>query len=194
MARTQAPDYDQRREFIVERAARLYADRGFHGASMADVAKACGMSKSLLYHYFPSKEDVLFEAMDAHVKTLLDAAAGIVEMKAKPIDKLKALTHAFMHLYVGAVARHKVLLNELSHLPADRAKAIIARQRRLIGLVSELLTEIQPRLSRSRMKSATALLFFGMINWTHTWYDPAGPATPDELADMIVDVMIDGIR
>lgn len=194
MARTQAADFGQRREFIIERAAQLYAERGYHGASMADVARACGMSKSLLYHYFPAKEDVLFEAMESHVKTLLDTATRISEMKAKPLDKFKELTHAFMHLYVGAEARHKVLLNELHRLPPERSKIIVARQRRLIALVANMLAEIQPRLARSDLKPAVAMLFFGMINWTHTWFDPTGPASTDTVAELIIGVMINGIK
>ncbi len=54
MARPQSPDYDKRRDAIVSAAAHLYARRGFQGASVADLAKACGTSKALIYHYFPS--------------------------------------------------------------------------------------------------------------------------------------------
>lgn len=194
MARTQAPDFDQRREFIVEQAAKLYAERGFHGASIADLAKACKMSKSLIYHYFPSKEDVLFEAMDSHVKTLLDAASGIAAMTTAPVAKLRALTHAFMHLYVGAVARQKVLVNELNHLPPSRREAIVGRQRRLIQIVTDLLTDIQAKLGTNVLKRPTAMLYFGMLNWTHTWFDPTGPASVDDVADLVVDIILGGVK
>ena len=60
MARTQAPDYEERRIAIIDKAAELFARRGFMGASVADLAAACQTSKSLIYHYFPSKEDILF--------------------------------------------------------------------------------------------------------------------------------------
>jgi len=63
MARTQAADFEQRREKIVERAAQLFAERGFLGASIADLAKACKTSKSLIYHYYSSKEEILFDVM-----------------------------------------------------------------------------------------------------------------------------------
>ena len=72
MARTQAADYEERREAIVERAADLFASRGFLGASVSDIAKACKTSKSLLYHYYPSKEDVLYAVMLSHVDRLVD--------------------------------------------------------------------------------------------------------------------------
>ena len=67
MARKQAPDFEQRRDAILEQAARLYAAQGFLGASVADLARACKTSKSLIYHYYPSKEDILFDVMHSHV-------------------------------------------------------------------------------------------------------------------------------
>ncbi len=74
MARPQSPDYDRRREAILEAAAHLYAKRGFQGASVADLAKAGGTSKSLIYHYFPSKDDILYETMATHLDALVEAA------------------------------------------------------------------------------------------------------------------------
>lgn len=194
MARTQAADYDQRRLAIVEAAAALYAERGFLGASLVEVAQACKASKSLIYHYYASKEDILYDVMASHIQTLNLAADAVERTQDPPEVKLRKLTHAFMGRYVGAAARHKVLLNELGHLPPDRRAQIVDRQRRLIQVVEGLLRKIQPKL-RSRRKFArpAAMLYFGMINWTHTWFDPNGQATPDEVADMVVDVMTGGL-
>ena len=195
MARTQATDFNDRREFIIERALHLFAEKGFLGASVADLAAACKTSKSLIYHYFPSKEDILFEAMDSHIKTLSNAASSIAATDTAPADKLRALIHAFMHLYVGAAARHKVLINELYHLPPNRRDIIVGRQRRLIQLVVDLVAEIQPQLkTRPEMMRPVAMLFYGMLNWTHTWFDPKGPATVDTIAELMGDLMIGGLK
>jgi AcrR family transcriptional regulator len=196
MARTQASDFNDRREFIIERALHLYAEKGFLGASVADLASACKTSKSLIYHYFPSKEDILFEAMDSHIKTLSNAASGIAAMEgASASDKLSALIHAFMHLYVGAAARHKVLINELYHLPPNRRDIIVGRQRRLIQLVVDLVAEIQPQLkARPELLRPAAMLFYGMLNWTHTWFDPKGPASVDSISELMGDLMIGGLK
>ena len=74
MARPQSPDYDKRREAILAAAAQLYARKGFPGASVAELAKACNTSKSLIYHYFPSKDDILYAVMAEHLDALTDAA------------------------------------------------------------------------------------------------------------------------
>ena len=193
MARTQAADFDQRRELIIDRAVRLYAERGYLGASLADLAAACNTSKSLIYHYFPSKEDILYEAMDSHVRTLVETAAAIQAKDLQAAEKLRALSHAFMHLYIGAADRHKVLLNELHNLPPARRDAIVKRQRRLIQIVSEMLVEIQGGLKGHATATAATMLFFGMINWTHIWFDPRGPLSADTIADMTADLMLHGI-
>src|SRR4029077_4319154 len=95
MARTQAADFEARRTAIVEKAAALYAERGFLGASIADLAKACRTSKSLLSHYYPSKEDILFDVMHSHVRLLLDAAENVLKSSGSAADKLRTLTAEF---------------------------------------------------------------------------------------------------
>lgn len=195
MARTQAADYDQRRAAIVDKAAELYARRGFASASVADLATALGISKSLIYHYYPSKEDILFEVMDQHLRQLTGAADLVMAQTIEPSEKLREIARAFMRLYVGAVARHKVLLNELDSLPAERRVEIVRRQRRLIGAVESLLVEIQPKLrAQPQILQPAAMLFFGMINWTHTWFREDGAANAAEVADLAADIALGGLE
>jgi AcrR family transcriptional regulator len=195
MARTQAADYDQRKLAIVDAAAELYARKGFLGTSLLELAERCGYSKSLIYHYYSSKEDILFDVMADHVETLTEAAEQVLrEAPASPAERLKALTHAFMGNYVGAADRHKVLLNELEQLPAERRGVIVAHQRRLISIVEALLIELQPKLRRKRkLLRPTAMIYFGMINWTHTWFRADGPATADQIADLVADIVLKGL-
>lgn len=195
MARTQAAEYDQRREAIVAAAAALFASRGFTGASVADIAQRGKISKSLVYHYYESKEDILYDVMVSHVRALEEAARAVMIGKEEPQRKLRELTHRFMALYVGAVDRHKVLLNDLDHLPKARRTEIVGVQRRLIEIVQKLLVEIEPALKRkSGAAFAAAMLYFGTINWTHTWFDPRGPVSAGALAEMAVDLVLGGVR
>jgi AcrR family transcriptional regulator len=194
MARTQAADYDERKEAIVEAAAALFATRGFNGASVADIAQSCKTSKSLIYHYYQSKEDILHDVMISHVRALEEAAADAMAGAAPPEQKLRDLTQLFMALYVGAADRHKVLLNDLDHLPKARRAEIVAVQRGLIENVRKLLVEIEPGLKNKPGASfAAAMLFFGTINWTHTWFDPKGAVSAEALAEMAVNLILGGI-
>jgi AcrR family transcriptional regulator len=193
MARTQAADYDVRKEAIVEAAAALYARRGFNGASVADLAERCRTSKSLIYHYYQSKEEILFDVMISHVRALDEAAREAVAGEGAAGEKLRRLAHAFMALYVGAADRHKVLLNELDNLDDKRRAEIVKTQRGLIEMVRKLLVDIDPRLRKRAGESyAAAMLFFGMINWTHTWFDPKGAVRADAIADLAVDRALGG--
>ena len=193
MARTQAPDYEERRQAIIEHAAGLYAERGFLGASVSELAEACSTSKSLIYHYFPSKEDILFEVMQSHIKSLVDAVEDVEQSTGSPQEKLRALTREFMRLYAGAGARQKVLLNELDRLPASSRALIVNEQRQLIAFVESLLKAIDPSIEHPRLRPA-AMLYFGIINWTHTWYRSAGPVPPEEIADMATQMALRGLR
>lgn len=185
MARKQAADYDQRREAIVDKAAQLFARRGFNGSSVADLAEACNTSKSLIYHYYPSKEDILYAVMSSHIDQLVADVDVVLAQPGDAAAHLTALIHAFMAHYVGAADRQKVLLNELDNLPDEARASIVSKQRHLIDATQSLLVALHPALGKDAPRArAKTMLLFGMINWTHTWYDPTGAITPGEVADM----------
>jgi len=189
MARTQAADYEKRREAIVDKAAALFAKKGFLGTSISELAKACAMSKSLLYHYYGSKEEVLNAVMLSHIDQLVADVDAVVGQDLAANDKLEALIHAFMKHYVGAAARQKVLLNELENLPAEQREVVVAKQRLIIATVQQLVGEIFAGDSAAEARVRT-MLIFGMINWTHTWFNEKGPVSADRLASMAVDLTL----
>lgn len=175
----------------MEAAGHLYARRGFQGASIADLAQACGTSKALVYHYFPSKDDILYEVMEAHLDDLVDAADDAMR-SGSASERLRALTSSFMRLYVGAQDSHKVLLNELDNLPPERRAEVVAKQRRIVAVVESLLRELRPETGPITLP--LTMLFFGMVNWTHTWFRAGGMMSPEQLADLAVDLMLRGIE
>lgn len=190
MARTQAADYEARRGRILDAAAELIAREGFASASIASIAADCGASKSLIYHYYAAKEDILFAVMRVHLTALLTAARAVPPGPAEA--RLSALSAALMREYAGAAAAQKVLLNELDRLPPERRAAIVAEQRELIGMVERIVGELAPTLD-GRRRFAAAMLFFGMVNWTHTWWNPAGALGADNLAAMAAGVFLEGV-
>lgn len=190
MARTQSPDYEARRTAIVDQAAELFAARGFNGAAVADLAAACATSKSLVYHYFPSKEDILHAVMSSHIDQLVADTEAVSRRGGDAATQLGALIHAFMAHYVGAAAKQKVLLNELDNLPPAQRSAIVAKQRTLIDTVQRLLIALHPDLAADPAAARVrTMLLFGMINWTHTWYDPAGTIKPAAIADLALEMV-----
>ncbi|AZI35382.1 putative TetR family transcriptional regulator [Caenibius tardaugens NBRC 16725] len=193
MARTQAADYEERKEAILAHASSLFAERGFLGTSVMDIALACGASKSLLYHYYPSKEDVLFDVMTSHVDLLLDDVDTVLALDLPPGESLHTVLHYFMRHYVGASDRQKVLLNELENLPADKRQEIVATQRKIVDAVQTLLVAALPEHCADPVEArGRTMLLFGMINWTGNWFDPTGKLTYQQIADMAYEMVLSG--
>lgn len=191
MARTQAADYDDKRNAITHHAARLFARRGFAGASIADLAERCKVSKSLIYHYYASKEAILYDVMIDHIGELLDAVTAVGANIATPDHAIRALTKTLLQHYVGAADKQKVLLYELDSLPRESKQDIVSKQRQIIAHVEGLLIGANPSLKKDRAAlRARTMLYFGMLNWTHTWYQPKGAMTRDELAEMASDMVL----
>ncbi|MBH5323450.1 TetR/AcrR family transcriptional regulator [Aurantiacibacter sediminis] len=191
MARPRAADYDERRAAIIAQAARLFARRGFNGTSVADIASGCDMSKSLLYHYYPSKEDLLYEVMSSHVEMLFEEASACERIEGTASNKLKALLTTFMGHYHGAADAQKVLLNELHNLPAERRATIVSHQREIVDCVQRLLLEARPDCCATpALARARTMLLFGMLNWTMNWYKPDGPVATEALLDMMVEMAL----
>ena len=187
MARTQAADYEQRRDGIVAVAARLFARSGFAGTSVSDLANACDMSKSLLYHYYGSKEEILYAVMTSHIDQLEAELVDAVERGQPPRDTFEAVIRTFLDSYAGAADRQKVLLNELDSLPADNRKIVVGKQRHIIDVMQRLIVALYPELAAEPVRArAQTMLIFGMINWTHTWMNPGGPLSVSEIADMVL--------
>ena len=190
MARTQAADYDAKREAITDHAARLFARRGFAAASISDLADRCKVSKSLIYHYYASKEDILFDVMIEHIDELLDAVQSVHDEESPARNAFKALTKELLRHYVGAADKQKVLLYELDSLPRAKKAEIVEKQRKIISIVEGVLKNAAAtKLNRAALRART-MLYFGMLNWSHTWFDPKGAVSRDELADMASDLAL----
>ena len=192
MARTRSPDFGKRRDRIVANAARLFAERGFMGTSVADLTKAGKISKALFYHYFSSKEEVLYAAMASHVDALEAAAADIrTDADAPPEEALRRLTARFMEIYVGASDQQKVLLNEVDNLPPEMAQTITAKQKAIVRTVEGLIARLSNQGDQA-LNTVHTMLYFGMMNWLHTWYDSKKAVTPDALVDEVVRFVTEG--
>ncbi len=195
MARTQSADYDERRQHIIDTSTELFAAHGFHKTSISEIAASCKISKSLLYHYFSSKREMLFCSVEGHTRALSQTARAIVRGSGDPEDKFRHLTRDFLQLYEKAKAKHIVLLNELEALGAEDRDLIIAQEDGVVSLISTLIGDILGGGHASRANlTVFSMLFLGMINWTYTWFDPAKGLTSEQIADLAADLFIGGLK
>jgi AcrR family transcriptional regulator len=195
MARTIAKDHEAKREAILKTAAVFFAKQGFDRASMVKLADACGVSKALIYHYYPSKDALLFDILDTHLTALVEVVETTAAQPGTASERLRALVRAILIAYRDSDAEHKVQLDALSSLPEDKQTHLRALQRRLVACMSNCVREIEPERFRTRpeLLAPVTMSVFGMLNWFYLWYKPGGPVDRDAYADIVADLVIGGL-
>ncbi len=195
MTRVRADDYESKKQTILDKAAELIARKGFDVATMLDVAKACNTSKSHIYHYFPSKEDVLFAIVHEHIT---EQAAKLAQIEAQPLapdERFAQMVDSFVQGAAHSRNEHLILMNDLKFLPKVQLDQIRQMEVDMTELIQGLLREINPEfMAEERIQRPYALLLFGMMIWTFSWYDRNGSITPRELAQHISTLFIHGFK
>ena len=195
MTRVRANDYEAKRQTILDKAAALIARKGFDIATMMDVARACGASKSHLYHYFPSKEDLLYAIVHEHI-TLQTAELHRIVAQPLPAEERFA---QFVDTFIRSAARsrneHLILMNDIKFLPKAQLDQIRRMEVEMTEMMEGLLGEVNPKyMADGRLQKPYALLLFGMMIWTFSWYHRTGSITPRELAQHISSLFIHGFK
>ncbi len=195
MTRDRADDYDEKKQLILQRAAALFARKGYEITTMLEVAKACNASKSHLYHYFPAKEDLLFAIVSNHTGMLSAELSDVLAQAGPASRRFERFVDKFVTIAADYRYEQLVLLNDLTFLPPAKLKTIRKTESDLVTMLSNLLTEINPEvMSATEVQAPYSLLLFGMIIWTFTWYKKAGALAPGELAIRISDLFLNGFR
>jgi AcrR family transcriptional regulator len=195
MTRARADDYEDKKQVILDSAVALIAQKGFDGATMSDVAAACGASKSHLYHYFSSKEDLLYAIVKEHITGQVAVLTAIVQEPRPAAERFRRFVGAFVQEGAQSRNHHLVLMNDIKFLPPVQREDVRKLELQLMHLMVGLLREINPeRMVSAQVQSPYALLLFGMVIWTFTWYEKSGAISPAELAERISALFLDGFR
>ena len=195
MTRARADDYEDKKQVILDKAAALIARKGFDVATMMDVAKACGTSKSHLYHYFPSKEDLLYAIVHEHITRQAQDLARIVAQPLPAEQRFEQFVDSFVQGAARSRNEHLMLMNDIKYLPKQQLDDIRRMEVEMTELMQTLLCEINPALmGEERVQKPYALLLFGMMIWTFSWYRRSGPITPAELAQRIAGLFVNGFK
>jgi AcrR family transcriptional regulator len=164
---------------------------------MDDVAAAVGLNKATIYYYFSSKSDLLYDLYDEGVELGLDGIRGITE--GTPADE--ALM-SLIRYHVNSIATHPNLVaiqfQETGWLPKWLSRKQLAAIRQKEDDYSHFLSMLIERgIKEGTMKSKSpriaTLAIVGMMAWTHQWFRSRGPLTPDEVADKMIDVVLNGL-
>lgn len=193
MARPKAADYERQRDEILELATVAFAELGYPSASMSQLAKACGTSKARLYHYFPSKEAILFESLDRYTRRLGERIAEVRSRALAPRAELADLVGTLLAEYRDSRPWHIALLNDVKFLSPDERERIKSQERAVVDALAETLDRVAPgRFDESERKPATMALL-GMINFTFAWLRPDGPMSHERYAELVIDLWQRGL-
>jgi AcrR family transcriptional regulator len=208
MARPKSATHDIKRDAILDIAAHCFAVRSYPAASMNEIATACGTSKARLYHYYESKEAILFDLLDRHTQRLLGVIAQ-TEATAQRKDlneraTLHELVRAFLQEYETSATRHAALLNDTQFLsdavdPEELGKGvsprelILNRQRDIVAAMTRFMKRAYPERLTATNQTALTMMLLGMINWTFTWLRPGGPISYAAFADEVIGMLEKGL-
>lgn len=197
MARPISASHDQRRDEILDVAATCFAQQSYPATSMNDIAAACGTSKARLYHYYSSKEAILFDLLDRYTQKLL-LIIGQAEARAErqALDDraaLHELVRAFLGEYETSATRHAALLGSTQFLAIEQREIILNRQRDVVAAVGRFLRRAYPTRMNAHNQMAITMTLFGMINWTFTWLRPGGPISYAAFAEEVIGMLEHGL-
>jgi TetR/AcrR family transcriptional regulator len=192
MARPRSAGYDDKRLAILDRSAEVFAKHGYDRASMAEVARACGVSKALLYHYYVNKEALLYDILHAHLQVLIDAV-NAVDTDLPPPARLRALVGALLEAYRDADVEHKIQLNELGKLPAKQKKILTDMERELVRVFAAAIAAVNPALGdNGPLLKPVTMSLFGMVNWHYMWFREGKALTREDYADLVTTLLTEG--
>jgi AcrR family transcriptional regulator len=194
MARGKAPTFELQRATMLRAAAGLFAEKGFHNTSVSAIAQACGVSKPLLYHYYRDKEQLLFDIADSYIDELQAIVDAVEARKLDAESHFAELVTRFMEAYEHAQDHHMVLVQDVKFLQQEQAARVAAKQRRVVAAFADALARIEPGLKGRKLDKPVTMILFGMINWTFTWLRADGPLTFHDMAPVVTQIFLNGVR
>ncbi len=196
MSRPIAKDHDAKRVHILRVAARLFADKGYARASMSQVAKECGISKANIYHYYSSKDTLLFDILDTYLSALSARITGLALDGLEPPDQLGRVIVETLQSYEGMDHEHKIQTEGIPLLPEEEQKILKSYQRDMVVHMSNIVRSIAPDVFTDdpRKLRATVMSIFGMLNWFYMWNSSTGHEARDDYAKLVTKLTLTGVH
>ena len=183
------------RDQILKAAAQVIRQKGYHAASMQDIAKAVNLQKASLYHHFSSKQEILLALLDQALDLLIERLSGVLAQELPADEKLRQA----MGVYLGSLDEHSdltsVLLLEHRSLDPEYRDRHIPRRDRFERLWRDLIQEgVESGEFHETDPAMAARALLGVMNWTITWYRPDGLFSSGQISDRFAALVLDGLR
>jgi len=186
--------YDQKLEFILRTAARIFAEKSYHSTSMRDISRATSVSLAGLYHYCKSKEELLFLIQDNCFGRVLERLEERLLEVEDPIAKLGIFIENHLSFFAANMSEMKVLSHEAESLEGELYTHVSTRKDKYTRLARKILQEVQNSRQNKQPVDLTVATYalFGMMNWIYNWYDPHGKLNVNDLAQHLTKLFLGG--
>ncbi len=186
--------YDQKLEFILRTAARIFAEKSYHSTSMRDISRATNVSLAGLYHYCKSKEELLFLIQDNCFGRVLERLEERLLEVEDPIAKLGIFIENHLSFFAANMSEMKVLSHEAESLGGELYTHVSTRKDKYTRLARKILQEVQNSRQNKQPVDLTVATYalFGMMNWIYNWYDPHGKLNVNDLAQHLTKLFLGG--
>jgi AcrR family transcriptional regulator len=191
--RAPATRFDERLGKILDHATEVFCDKGYEGASMRDLSRASGMSLAGLYHYFESKERLLFLIQKHTFTTILEKLKSRLAGKADPEQRIRIFILNHLEYFVSNQQGLKVLSHEDESLKNGLSSEIAAIKREYYRICLGLMEDLRRKRSLKFNTRTAVMSLFGMINWIYTWYNPRVDGDAEALAERMGNIVLNGI-
>lgn len=181
-------------EQVFAKAVRIFRQKGYHAASMQNIADAVGLQKGSLYHYISSKEELLFKIFERSTGALTQQLTAIIASRDAPPNKLRRAIQAHLVALCQQLDIYTVYLSERRALSGRYHAKVRAEGERHARLLEQIIQQgIASKNFRAVDTKMAAHAILGMCNWLYQWYSPDGRLTPDAIAEIFSDLIIDGL-
>jgi len=182
------------RESILEAAAQVFRQKGFHGASMQDIAEAVNLQKASLYHHVSSKQEILLALLDRALELLLERISTISDQPIPADQKLRQMIRTYLQILAENTDLSAVLLFEHRSLERKQHARHVPNRDKFEALWRNVLTEGEAsKLFHCDDPALSARAILGIMNWTITWYHPNGELSIEQIADQYSNLLLNGL-
>ncbi|WP_017185716.1 TetR/AcrR family transcriptional regulator [Alkalibacillus haloalkaliphilus] len=180
---------------IIQSSLVLFSDNGFHGVSVKDIVEYCDTSKGGFYHYFNSKDELLYVIHDLFISYVLNEANRAKKRHQRPMYQLHEILHSFVRVFDLYNEHISVFYQENKYLKAEYEEKIKSKRDQFKQIVIEVIEEGQQNgeIRKELPTIITGMSILGMVNWTYKWYKRDGELSIDDIAEVYIDILFKGV-
>lgn len=189
-------DKSIRKRMVIDAAIKVFHQKGYRTATLDDVANELGLTKTALYHYISSKENLLSQIYIQAMENFFSTVHKIADMDLSPPEKLRYFVrHHLKNIVIQNLAMFTVFFSEENQLPERDFQKIRREKRRFTQVVEDIIEEGKDQgYFRGVNAKLQANAIIGMCNWLYRWYKPnTSSFTPDEIEDEFINLIENGL-